>query len=184
MLEDELMNYELKLRVQQGSVLGPTLFTLTFKKNCEIISYADNIVMVAGVNNNSEVQDIDVSIVKLFNTVISFGLNFNNQNVFGLLISKNKKKKKLKITYKPYLRTFDENIITFCDYRKYLRIILDQILNFNEQINMTINKIVKHNHSFSAFYSNNKNRLILYKVILISYVRYYSLACVSNLTTV
>lgn len=60
------MNCELKARVPQGSVLGPTLLStairelhiLTLKKNYEIFSYADAIIMIAGLKNKSEVHDI------------------------------------------------------------------------------------------------------------------------------
>jgi predicted RNA-binding Zn-ribbon protein involved in translation (DUF1610 family) len=194
--ESGKITHKLKAGVPRGSCLGAILFNICMSKihklitntNMEVVSYADDIAIVAGLNSVKEIKEVNEYILKMQGVVESLGLKFNEKKTIGLVISKMRKKNRIalkqlildniKVNNKP---------IKIETHLKYLGVIIDENLNYTKHIDYISNKIVKRFNCFLALYGNTygysfKNRVTLYKAIYESYIDYCSLAYANHLT--
>lgn len=184
--------------VPQGSVLGPVLFNIAMTNihkinmegNIEIISYADDILLIAGIDTKKEkgADDLKInsSIGKMSQELSKLGLKFNPNKTNSILISRRHDKEQVKTRIENHVK-IDNTALKISNKMKYLGIIIDEKLNFSCHLDYTINKIVNYYKLFLALYGNTfgycyKNRVILYKAIFVPLISYCSRVYYNKLT--
>ena len=181
---------ELFCGVPQGSILGPTLFNVVmarvhkipYYRDLGILSYADDLLLVAGISVNAErdFKQINNAICCLNNELKSAGLAFNREKTQSLLVSKKHDKESLKREIEAKVKV--EGIgVKVSPELKYLGVILDENTNFAKHVQYIKRKIWKYFNLFKALYGNKfglsyNNRKILYQAIFTSIVSYCSAA--------
>lgn len=174
--------------VPQGSVLGPTLFNVVmakvhrtpYYKDLKIISYADDILMISGINDlETDTQKINDTAENLSSVLKSAGLSFNSEKTQSLLISSKHDKNSVKQCIETKVRVDKCNVKVEKEL-KYLGVILDEKLSFSSHVDYINKKILKYYNIFRALYGNRfglnyKNRKILYNAIFTSITSYCSI---------
>ena len=160
--EEDYVIHELFAGVPQGSILGPMLFDVAmtavhrlilqkigFHYNSEVISYADDIVLIVGLDKNHEISIINHFIRKIELKLAELGLKLNATKIQTLLISRKHDKRDLKSALEWDLLVAGEKIVIM-EKIKYLGISLDENQNFKAHVEYIYAEIVKYFNTFSA----------------------------------
>lgn len=169
----------IKTGIPQGTVLGPTLFLifinglLDYNNNSQIISYADDTVVICNGNSWREVYEI----TKLELNKIKSWLD---SHLLKLNISKTKY-----IAFAPtnagLPRTFENIEITNSDdvvvntkEIKYLGVLVDQHLKWHEHVQYINRRLRKSIYKFFTLRNilNTKTLLMVYDSLIMSVLRY------------
>lgn len=190
-----ITNRQLYCGVPQGSVLGPCLFNvvmsnvhkIAYNKDINLISYADDVILVAGINQNEDLQirQINETVLTINTSLNSARLTFNSQKTQCILFSNKKDRTQIKDKLESKIMINGEKI-NIQSFIKYLGVIIDDQLNFGKHIEYITSKIMKYFNLFRALYGNKyglnfKSRKILYQAIFLAITSYCSTTYFPNL---
>jgi Reverse transcriptase (RNA-dependent DNA polymerase) len=164
------------LGVPQGSVLGPLLFLLyindinTTVNLCHIKLFADDtLVYISDKNVEQAISKMNSELYKLNEWLKLNKLILNNEKTVYMII--NNKKVETDETIK-----MDGKNIMKVDQVKYLGIILDNKLNFNEHFENVVKKISNKTWFLSRmkFKLDKSHRTLVYKTMIEPHLQYCS----------
>lgn len=140
-LSDE---FHITTGVPQGSILGPLLFILYVKDiddylTCaEILKYADDTVLFLAGRTTREIEDQltnEMEVVSNWLKENDLIINLNKSKTESMLFGTSRR-----VQNKSLSVYFNEMVINSTITYKYLRVLLDQSLNLNQQFNIAFRK--------------------------------------------
>ena len=148
------------------------------KEDLNLISYADDLLLMAGIRTTNDIELINTEIKRMNETLKMLGLSLHSQKTNTLLITKKRDKEKLKREITNVLKS-DGGKLTRQKEIKYLGMILDENLNFNSRVNYILDKIKRNYRKITALYNNiyglkYTDRKILYSALFRSIIEYGS----------
>ena len=163
--------------VPQGSILGPLLFILyindlyTFLNDASVSLYADDTALYTSASTQIEIKltlQIELTVVCEWLKANKLTLNANKTKyvIFGT---------KQQLTTKPDLNLYvGQDKIDRVESMKYLGVILDDHLSFDEHIKYIINKSSKKLGVLqrSREFLNKSTKILLYKSLVLPHLDY------------
>ena len=158
----------------QGSVLSPLLFSVYTNRitstlnNVTVIKYADDTCIIGCIANESDLSDYFYEISRITEQCKDLDLLLNPSKTKEMLFSTRRDK-----PVSPALK-IDDVEIEFCDNVKYLGILVDNKLRFEEHVQNTVTKASQRMHIVRTFlYKSTKSlSAMLFKSFIISILTY------------
>ena len=165
--------------VPQGSILGPLLFIVLINdidlqlKHCEIILYADDAVIYCADKSCENIQSqlkIDIGQTAEWLTVNNLVANLKRKKTECVLFGTHQRTSKSK----PLQIKMNKQSIFESQNYKYLGVILDKNLNFNEHLEKTYRKVSSRIKLLSRVRQNINPHTaeIIYKVMILPVMLY------------
>ena len=151
--------------VPQGSVLGPTMFSLFINDICENLSdldikfklFADDLKLYS-CHNNDLSDDLQTALNRLTTWCKDWQLNLATEKCFLMRISYNRNIANLSDSPKYIL---DNKVLNVCKNAKDVGVIIDNKLNFDEHISLIVRKATTRARLIlKSFKSRDQNNLI------------------------
>jgi hypothetical protein len=169
--------------VPQGSILGPLLFILYINdihkvtKNVKINLFADDTLMYYnGTDCNDVVNEMNLNLENITGWLKENKLKLNTEKTKAMVITNSS------VTRKKFMNNIQhpiciENVeIEFVDEFKYLGVILDPHLTFDNHVNYIAKKIGKKIYYLARIgkYLNEFTKITLYKSLIAPHFEYCS----------
>ena len=169
----------IKCGVPQGSILGPLLFIIyindlyKYLTECSISLYADDTALYTSAKTQIEIMlnfQLELSLVQEWLNANKLTLNASKTKyvIFG---------SRHLLTTKPDLNLVGGNKIERVSSMKYLGVILDEFLTFDEHINYILTKSSKKLGILrrARDYLNKNTKILLYKSLVLPHLDYCDL---------